>query len=31
MLNDGTPQEPVVFDAPHVVGRRAQGIDCDSA
>ena len=26
-LNDGTPLEPVVFDVPHVVGRRAEGVE----
>jgi hypothetical protein len=30
MLNDGTPLEPVVFDMPHVIGRRAEGIDRDA-
>ena len=29
-LNDGTPLEPVVFDVPHVVGRRVGGIDRDA-
>jgi hypothetical protein len=26
MQNDGTPLKPVVFDMPHVVGRRADGV-----
>lgn len=30
MLNDGTPLEPVVFDVPHVVGRRTEAIDRDA-
>jgi hypothetical protein len=28
-LNDGTPLESVVFDVPHVVGRRAEGVNRD--
>jgi hypothetical protein len=28
-LNDGTPLESVVFDVPHVVGRRVEGVNRD--
>jgi hypothetical protein len=27
ILNDGTPLEPIVFQAPHVVGRRGDGVE----
>jgi hypothetical protein len=30
MSNDGTLLEPVMFDVPHIVGRRAEGVDRDA-
>ena len=31
MQNDGTPLEPVVFDSPHIVGRKVETVDRDVA